>query len=156
MKKFIYPTWTRPDNEWVKIMLNDWRKSGKPYLSFPWIKFRVWTLPVSPFWMYMYYSKSLTTIPDLIGKMEFRLRIVDWSPVKYDDKGDDIYLARKDEEGKIWFKCKQYQEVRKTNHDLISLDDFVHASGKNLVSTIRNSIPQVECQTGIKVIRQYP
>jgi hypothetical protein len=154
MKEYIYTTWTRSDNEWVKDMLRSWKRSKKPYLCFPWIRFRVRTLPETPFWMYMYYSVGLTDVPDLKGRVEFRLHVDNWAETHF--SGDNIYLSRGDEDGKIWFNCDQYQEIRNINNELITLDDFTHLHNKNLISTMRNSIPPVACDANIKVIEQYP
>lgn len=154
MKEYIYTTWTQSENEWVKDMLSYWKKSKKAYLCFPWIKFRVRTLSEPPFWLYMYYSEGLTDIPFLKGKVEFRLHIRDWSDTKY--IGRDILLSRGNEDGKIWFLCDKYREITLEGNTLISLMDFRHIQYKNLISTMRNSIPPVICEARIRTIENYP
>jgi hypothetical protein len=154
MKEYIYTTWTRSHNQWVKDMLASWRRSKKPYLCFPWIKFRVHTLPETPFWLYMYYAEGLTDVPALKGKFEYRLHVNDWSGTRF--SGEDIHLFRGDEDGKVWFLCDRYQEIAKAAASLISLQDFSHVDNKNLTSTMRNSIPPVLCEVNIRVIEQYP
>ena len=155
LKETIYTTWARQDNHWVNNMLEGWRKSGKQYLCFPWIKFKVHTLPDTLFWLYFYNAKSRTDVPSLQGRVEFRVRVVSWRPnPKYG--GNDIYVIRGDEDGTAWFLCDHFDEVVKENGDLLSLSDFSHAYGKNLISTIRNSIPQVILKTKIRVVRHHP
>lgn len=155
MKETIYTTWAKQRNHWVEEMLGGWRSSGKSYLCFPWILFNVHTLPKKSFWMYLYYAQSRTNAPLLKGKIEFRVRVTSW---RSDSAftGDDIYSVRIDEVGKVWFLCNRYEEIVKENGELLSLTDFQHVNGKNLISTIRNSIPQVILQSNIKTIQYYP
>ena len=155
MKETIYTTWARRNNHWVNDMLEGWRRYRKPKLCFPWILFNVHTLPPTPFWMYFYYAQGRTDIPSLQGMIEFRVRMASWSPEsKY--AGDDIHLVRAGEDGKAWFLCDRFEEIVKENGQFLSLSDFRHAFGKNLVSTMRNSIPQVILQTNIRKVRFYP
>jgi hypothetical protein len=154
MDEFLYTTWTRRDNEWVREMLDTWKRSKKPYLAFPWILFNVKKLSRPPFWLYLYYAHKHTDIDELAGAIEYRLRIIDWKYMKF--YNNNIYLHRGDEDGKVWFLCDQFQEVRKTEDVFVRLKDFRHYHGKNLPSTMRNSIPQVVCDIGVKVISHFP
>lgn len=154
MNEFIYATWTKHANEWVKNMLNKWSETQKAYLCFPWIKFSVHTLPNQPFWMYFYYASKDTDIVNLTGSIEFRIHVAEWKKDKFIN--DQVYLHRGTEDGKAWFLCDQFQEIRRNDNYLITLNDFLHAHNKNLPSTMRNSIPPVVCKTEIKVIRKYP
>jgi len=128
MKEYIYTTWTRSNNEWVRDMLNSWRRSEKQYLCFPWIKFRVRTLPDTPFWLYMYYGVGLTDVLTLKGKIEFRCHVDAWSETRF--IGEDILPYRDDEDGKVWFLCDQYQEIINADTSLLSLKDFSHVHDK--------------------------
>jgi hypothetical protein len=151
----IYTTWARKDKHWVNEMLDGWRDTGEPYLCFPWIKFQVHTLPVPPFWMYLYYAVGLTDISSLQGRVEYKVRVVSWQPnIPYRD--GNIHIVRENEDGKVWFLCDRFEEVVKEGGELLSLSDFNHAYGKNLVSTIRNSIPQVVLDSSTKVLQHYP
>jgi hypothetical protein len=102
----------------------------------------------------MYDAEGLTDIPALKGKIEYRFHVNDWSGTRF--SGEDIHLFRGDEDGKVWFLCDRYQEIAKADASLISLRDFSHVDNKNLVSTMRNSIPPVLCGANIHVIEQYP
>ena len=133
-------------------MLEGWLKTGKPKLCFPWIKFRVHTLPASPFWMYFYYAQKLTDVPSLMGKVEFRVRVTAWQPA-LNYAGNDIHLVREHENGTAWFLCDRFEEIAKENGQLLSLSDFNHAQGKNLVSSMRKSIPQVILGTKVRIVR---
>ena len=155
MNETIYTTWARRDNHWVNDMLEGWRASGKSLLCFPWIKFQVHTLPAAPFWMYFYYAQGLTDMPSLQGRLEFRVRVVSWRPNTI-YREVDMHIVREKEDGKAWFLCDRFEEIVKETGGLLSLSDFSHAHGKNLVSTIRNSIPQVILHSKTKVRRYYP
>ena len=155
MNETIYTTWVKRDNHWVNDMLQGWRRSNKTELCFPWIFFNVYTLPTPPFWMYFYYAKGRSDVQSLKGKFEFRTRVVSWRPTpKY--QGDDIHIVRDNEEGKAWFLCDQFEEIVKDGGELLSLSDFNHAHGKNLISSIRNSIPDVVLNVKIRVVQHYP
>lgn len=155
MNDTIYTTWARQDNHWVKNMLDGWRASGKPYLCFPWIKFQVHTLPAPSFWMYFYYSQGRTDIPSLQGRIEYKVRVVSWRPNPL-FRAADVYLVRETENGKAWFLCDRFEEAIKEDGKYLSLSDFNHAHGKNLISTIRNSIPQVILDVKTKILQNYP
>lgn len=155
MNEVIYPTWALYDWHWVFEMISKWKGSEKPKLCFPWVKFKVHTLPPEPFWMYLYYAVSRTDIPELKGRIEYRVRVRSWRPeLKYDN--GDILLERGNEDGTAWFLCDRFEEIAKRNGDLLTLTDFHHAYGKNLVSTLRNSIPPVRLQPQVKVLSAYP
>ena len=155
MKETIYTTWARRDNHWVNDMLEKWQKSGDHYLCFPRILFEVHTLPDTPFWMYFYYAKARTDIPSLQGEIEFRVKVLSWRPDhKY--SGNDIRVFRGNEDGRVWFLCDRFEEIVKNDGSLLSLSDFRHAYGKNLISTMRNSIPQVILEAKTRAGRYYP
>jgi len=155
MNETIYTTWARKDNHWVNDMLTGWQKSNKQYLCFPWIQFKVHTLPEPPFWMYFYYAKGRTDIASLKGRIEYRVRVINWNP-ESKFAGNDVYLIRSDEDGTVWFLCDRYEEIRRLDGQSLYLADFNHAQGMNLISTMRNSIPQVTLQAQIKVLNYYP
>ena len=154
MAEYLYPTRTNSGDEWLKDMLDSWRGTGCRYLCFPWIKFRVHTIRDQSFWLYMYYSQNRSDIPDLMGVIEYRLSIMEWGTSKY--LGREIHVARGDEPGTIWFLADRYEKIRKAEGDLVGLDDFRHADGKRLGSSIRNSIPPVALQSEIFVTERYP
>jgi len=70
--------------------------------------------------------------------------------------GTDTFVFRADEYGEVWFLCDRFEEVVRDDGHLLSPSDFSHAQGKNLISTIRNSIPQVILDAKIEVVRYYP
>ncbi len=155
MKETIYTTWARSDHHWVKDMLAGWQNSRKSYLCFPWILFEVHTLPATPFWMYFYYAKGRTDILNLQGRLEYRVHVVSWQPKsKYID--DDIHVVRETEDGKVWFLCDRFEVIIREDGELLSLLDFKHVLGYNLISTIRSSIPQVELKAKIRLVRSFP
>lgn len=154
MAEYIYPTRTNSGDEWLKEMLDSWRGTGRRYLCFPWINFRVHTIRDKSFWLYMYYSRNQSDISDLMGVIEYRLSIIEWRTSKY--PGKEIHLERGDEPGTIWFLADRYERIRKVGGDLVGLNDFHHADDKRLGSTIRNSIPPVLFQSEIFVTERYP
>ena len=101
MDNYLYPTWTVPENEWVKDMLYAWQETEKQYLCFPWVKFKVHTLRHLPFWMYFYYSKTWSKNSSKAGMVEFRVHVADWSLNKF--FGENILLWRGKEDGTAWF-----------------------------------------------------
>lgn len=104
--------------------------------------------------MYLYYTEKETDIPNLQGKVEFRVGVIDWDLARFEQDG--IYKARYNEDGKVWFLCDRYEEVRNVNQHMLNLGDFTHTDGKNLISTLRNSIPQVVCHSNILISHCYP
>jgi hypothetical protein len=154
MKEYIYPTRANIGDEWARYMLEKWEESSLPLLCFPWILTSVHTLSREPFWMYLYYTLSASDIPALMGKIEYRVHVIAWQNTRY--HGDNIYKARYDEDGKVWFLCDHFEEIRKWSGEMLGLEDFTHANGKNIVSTLRNSIPPVICHEKIKVVSRYP
>jgi hypothetical protein len=102
----------------------------------------------------MYYSQNQSDLPDLVGVVEYRLSIVEWSTSKYICK--EIYIERDDEPGTLWFLVDKYELIRKVGGDFLGLNDFRHADYKRLGSTIRNSIPRVVLQSEIIITERYP
>jgi hypothetical protein len=154
MAEYIYPTRTNSGDEWLRDMLDSWKGTGRRYLCFPWITFRIHTIRDQSFWLYMYYSRNRSDIPDLIGVVEYRLSIVDWSKSKF--LGNEIHIERGDEPGTLWFLVDRFEVIRKVGGNLVGLNEFRHADGKRLGSAIRNSIPPVVLQSEIIVIDRYP
>lgn len=156
MADYMYPTRTNFGDEWLKEMLMSWKNKCLRYLCFPWIKFRVHTITDNSFWLYMYYSLTRSDIPDLMGVIEYRLKIIDWGESQYQvHDGHDVFLARKDEPGTAWFLVDQYEEIQKAGGGELYLSDFSHAKQKRLGSALRNSIPPVTCQAKIVVRERY-
>jgi len=154
MMEFIYPTRANIGDEWARNMLERWQDSGQSYLCFPWILTSVHALSQEPFWMYLYYTLSASDVPALLGKVEYRVHVIGWQNTKY--QGEDIYKARYEEDGKVWFLCDYFEEIRKWSGEMLGLEDVAHAHGKSLISTLRNSIPPVICHEKIKVVSRYP
>lgn len=155
MLEMVYNTWARRDNHWVRQMLEGWRDSGKPFLSFPWLSYQLHTLPTSPFWLYMFYAAARTDIPELQGKIEFRLQVVSWRRVVR-FMGEDVYRVREDEEATAWFMVDRFEELRREDGSLLSLQDFQHVHGRNILNVMRTSIPNVALLTPVRVIQRYP
>lgn len=155
MEEFIYPTRANKGDEWARDMFTSWIRSGLSYLSFPWLRWKPHTLVQEPFWMYLYYSVRESDITHLQGKIEFRVHVRDWQLIRF-PHSDTIYRARNDEDGKAWFLCDRFEEIQNSQGELLTLADFSHAQGKNLVSTLRNSIPPVICGAQVRTIRRYP
>jgi hypothetical protein len=151
----IYNTWARSDNQWVRKMLDDWRASGKPFLSFPWVNYQLLTLPTGVFWLYMFYSAVRTDIEALQGKIEFRLQVVAWHG---EDRflGQDVFRVREKEDATVWFMVDRFEELRREDGALLSLRDFQHAHGQHLVTMLRLGIPNVLLAAPVQIIQRYP
>jgi len=154
MAEYIYPTRANSGDEWLKVMLENWKESRLPLLCFPWVLFGVHTITDQSFWLYMYYSYAQTDIPSLQGILEYRLHITNWGLDKY--TGKDIYPARIEEDGTAWFLCDRFEKICRSDNQPLHLTDFVHKYHKALGSTMRNSIPPVICKTKIISIESYP
>jgi len=155
MLEMLYNSWALSDNHWARKMLEGWSESSRPFLCFPWINYQLFTLPTSVFWMYLFYSAARTNVTELQGKIEFRLQVVSW---RYSTKfiGDDIYRVRGDEDATAWFMVDRFEELRRNDGSLLSLQDFKHAHGQNIMQVMRHSIPQVELTALVTVIGKYP
>ena len=105
--------------------------------------------------MYLYYAEGRTDIPSLQGRIEFRVQVVSWRPnPKYSEM--NVYVFRGDEAGKVWFLCDRFEETVKIDGSLLSLSNFSHVHEKNMISTMRKSIPQVVLESKIRAERYYP
>ena len=156
MPDYLYPTQADGGREWVKDMLIGWRSSHLPYLCFPFMTFKVHTLRNTPFWMYMYYRQNSTDIASLIGKVKFRIHIIDWSYEKYNRA--DAYFTDFGGGETTWFLCDKAEEIA-----LLSISDFEHvdantgiADGKLLSSAIHSSISPVVFRSSIQTMELYP
>jgi hypothetical protein len=154
MLEMVYNTWARSDNHWVRQMLEGWRDSGRPFLSFPWVSYQLFTLPTSVFWLYLFYAPARTDAPGLQGKIEFRVQVVSWRGNKF--LGEDVYRVRGDEDATAWFMVDRYEELRREDGVLLNLDDFTHAHGKNIQAVMRSSIPNVVLGSAVQVVQKYP
>ena len=154
MSEYIYPTRSNYGDEWLSVMLDNWKSSKLPFLCFPWILFSVNTISDHSFWLYMYYSHNQSDIPRLKGVIEYRIHVSDWGLRRFER--DDTYSARFDEAGTAWFLCDRYEKICKMDESQLRLSDFTHKYNKRLGSTMRNSIPPVACKAKIKIIESYP
>jgi hypothetical protein len=154
MPEYIYPTRVNYEDEWLKVMLHNWKASKLPLLCFPWILFNVNTITDRSFWLYTYYSLSRSDIPALKGVIEYRIHVADWGLSKF--MSSDAYPARFDEAGTAWFLCDRFEKICKRDNSQLLLQDFVHKYNRRLASTMRNSIPPVVCKAELKVIESYP
>lgn len=139
MNSYLYLT--IQGHVWIDEMLSGWRNSRKRFFCFPWVRFNVKTLKPNEFWLYLYYSQRKTPLQSLAGKIKYRVHVVDWQRQE-PFTGPDVYCVREDEDGKVWFRCKGYEELEAAG-GLLSLHDLEHRDGKSLISTMRNSIPPV-------------
>jgi hypothetical protein len=155
MLEMVYNTWARSDNHWARQLLDGWRASGKPFMSFPWVSYQLHTLPTSVFWLYLFYSAARTDWVELQGKIEFRLQIVAWrghNPYS----GEDVYSARPGEQATAWFMIDRFEELRRADGSLLALQDFKHLYGQNILTVMRTSIPNVTLVSPVQVIQRYP
>jgi hypothetical protein len=155
MHEMFYNTWARSDHHWARKMLEGWRQSNLPFLSFPWINYQLFTLPTSVYWLYLFYSAARTDILELQSKIEFRLQIVSW---RHSTRftGPDVYQVNGEDDATVWFMVDRFEELRRTNGELLSLQDFQHAHGQNILTVMRQSIPQVVINTPVQIIQKYP
>jgi hypothetical protein len=154
MNAYIYPTRINLGDEWLEDMLIAWKGSGCNLLCFPWIGSQVHTIKDHRFWLYMYYSHAQSDISEMKGVIEYRLRIIDLQATKL--HGNNIFLARENEPGVLWFLSDRYEKIIKIKHERLYLEDFYHAENKRLGSTMRNSIPPVVCNAKLIVTEHYP
>jgi len=106
--------------------------------------------------MYMYYRQNSTDIASLIGKVKFRIHIIDWSYEKYNRA--DAYFTDFGGGETTWFLCDKAEEIA-----LLSISDFEHvdantgiADGKLLSSAIHSSISPVVFRSSIQTMELYP
>ncbi len=157
MKEYLYPT--RYEDGWIEKMVNGWKYSTRPFLSFYFHKFFPRTFPkkpFDPFWIYFYYSHERTEHAHLCGKILYRVKIVDYDKSGYFNQ-TDLYIIPFQGVAKIWFKCDQFEEIRNSNGRFLTSNDFKHQNpNKKLLSTIRSSIAPVNCSCPITVVSHYP
>lgn len=141
MKSYFYPTIP----VWFEKLLEEWKKSGKRTLVFPFLWFKPTTLPekqTAPFWMYLYYSESQTEPVELQRVVKFRVRVVAYNFYKI--QGEHIFTHVDSEpDAKVWFQCDLVEEVKDLNGGYLHECDFKHAEGVSLLQAIRNSIAPV-------------
>lgn len=155
MLEMIFNTWARSDNHWVRKMLGDWRESGKPFLSFPWISYHLHTLPTSVYWLYLFYAAARTDIHELKAKIEFRIQIVAWRGTS-GFEGGDVFCAMEAERAAAWLMVDRFEEIRREDGSLLTLADFQHVYQQNIQIAMRDSLPNVHCISPIQVIQRYP
>lgn len=142
MKSYFYPTVP----SWFDALLEDWKKSGKRTLVFPFLWFKPSTLPINqtaPFWMYLYFTESQTKEVDLQRVVKFRVRVVAHSFSKI--QGEHIFTDISSEsEAKVWFQCDLVEEIKDFNGGYLHERDFEHSEKDiALLQAIRNSIAPV-------------
>ncbi len=155
MLEMVYNTWARSDNHWVRKMLEGWSESRQPFLSFPWINYQLFTLPTSVFWLYLFYSAARTDIVELQSRIEFRVQVVSW---RHSTKfiGEDVYRASGEDDATAWFMVDRFEELRREDGGLLSLQDFKHVHGQNILTIMRQSVPQVTLNVPAQIIQKYP
>ena len=151
MHSYLYPTIPN----WFDKALESWKNSGKRYFSFPFLWFKPHTLPKdksSEFWLYMYYSESQTQEDNLKRVIQYRAKVVAHSNTII--QGSDIY-THQGEDPKVWFKCDAVEELRNISGKYLTEKDFDHLdAGKNLLSSIRNSIAPVKRKSPVITVQQ--
>ncbi len=162
MPEYIYPTQADDSHEWVLDMVDAWKATGKRYFCFPFMTFKVHTLPDSgDFWLYMYYRINKTDIKHLKGKIKLRIHVIDWANDPF--VRSEVDLHDFDGGETVWLLCDEAQEINEVSGRLLSLSDFEHIDhrtgspdGKKLSSTIRSSIAPVSCLVGINTVCCWP
>lgn len=156
MNAFFYPTQANNGDEWFSSMLDDWRKSGKSQLCFPFFRFKPHTLPASDaFWMFMYYRQNDTDALSLQRKVKYRIHVTQCSGTLF--PGADIHTHDFGGGETIWFLCDRAEEIRDKNGSYLSIDNFSHKDGKQLASAIRSSIaPIVFDEKNLLTVTVYP
>jgi hypothetical protein len=160
MSAYLYPT----ESGWFPELLEEWKKSGRSRLAFPFYNFRVHTLPNGAFWMYLYYSQKRTENPDLSGLVQFRVRVIKYTLVSKDQTqltkdqpfGSDDTYVRTDylDQARTWFLCDLVEEVRKLDGTMLTFQDFIHANDAELGSAIMNSVAPVRRLSPMVVIQK--
>jgi hypothetical protein len=155
MLEMIFNTWARSDNHWVRKILDDWRDSGKPFLSFPWVSYQLHTLPTGVFSLYLFYAAARTDIHELQAKIEFRIQIVAWRGTQ-GFAGADVFCAGNNGQVTAWLMVDRFEEIRREDGSLLTLADFQHVHNQNIQIAMRDHLPNVQCVSPIQVIQRYP
>ncbi len=154
MREYLFPVEYKAYNHWDTQMIQEWQASRKPYLSFAFNRFSLHSLPQEPFWLYLYYTKSRSEEAAFRGKLRYRFQVIQWAREQYGR--EDTYCFPSALDPRVWFLCDQFQEVRRASGESLAYEDFQHAEGKNLASSLRSSIVPVVCKAQIRVARCYP
>jgi hypothetical protein len=172
---FLYPTQASDKDQWLAEMLKSWDNSGLPYLCFPFAvlapsELRTRVAQDDPFWLYMYYRKSPSTVA-FKGQIRFRIHVIQWREINSIQPKDPCKLFGNQKKVHVHppfsgvketarFLCDKYEEIRKQNHKLLFLDDFQAPDGKTgrrFSGRIRGvGIPEVETQVQPISIYSYP
>jgi hypothetical protein len=172
---FLYPTQASDKDQWLREMFKNWEKSELPYLCFPFAALALTELrrrvdQNEPFWLYMYYRKSLSSVA-FKGQIRFRIHVIQWresnnprpkKPCKLFGNQKKIFVhppfSGKNETAR--FLCDRFEEIRKQDHKVLYIDDFPAPdgnTGRRLSGRIRGvGIPEVECQVKQISIYHYP
>ena len=141
MWEYFYPTITG----WIEDMRDKWiAAKNDSYFSFSFLNFHPDTLPKKgAFWMYFYYTLKAEQNSSFGGNVEFRVHILEHSKTQFQRNSVFIYPFQSSEPVKIWFLCDRIERIERQDDQVLTLGDFKHAKGKELGSTIRNSIAPV-------------
>ena len=185
MASYMYPTQAerRKGNvdEWVRGMLDEWEKSEKRYLCFPYARMRDkknfpnyivnHTNENESFWLYVYYRKPYSGKDYVMGgQVRFRIHVCGRRAKDYElstDKKErhntsNVHLLDNfpNMEVTIRFVCDEFEEICLVNGKPVRIENFRHPMDKSLPHLMRNQyvgIPPVEClvEERIKVIHSY-
>ena len=61
-----------------------------------------------------------------------------------------------EEDVTAWFMVDRFEELRREDGALLSLQDFKHVHGQNILTIMRQSIPQVTLSVPAQIIQKYP
>jgi hypothetical protein len=147
------------EDGWIPDLLKDWKDSRQPKLAFPFYNFTVGTLPENPntpFWMYLYHSKKRTEQPELSGTVPYRVRVVHHETNTTDSytrlQNSGAHVRSNDlEKARTWFVCDVVEEILNVKGNAITFDDFDHAEGKDLGTSIINSVAPVKRKPSILI-----
>ena len=153
---YFYPT----ELGWIQNMWNAWQATGRPHLSFPFLKYHPTTFPPNPFppfWMYLYYTKNCTAAIHLKGRVEFRVQVIAYQAYQFNLPNLYVYHHTGGPDEVIWFQVNRIEEIR-CGYRLLSANDFSHANrNKALLQSIRNSIAPCICHCNqLQILRHYP
>lgn len=155
MESYLFPIEYKENNHWDERMINNWKDSKLPYLSFTFNKFRPKTIPSEPFWLYLYYCKGSTDEKFFKSRIRFRFYVFNSSDSIVNEL--NIYSFPPGLNPKKWFLCSKLEEIRISGNDLLTLYDFRHfEEKKKLYCCLHNSIPHVICKKQIEIVNCYP
>jgi hypothetical protein len=155
MTAYLYPT----EDGWIPELLKDWKNSRQPKLAFPFYNFTVHTLPENPntpFWMYLYHSKRRTEQLDLSGTVPYRVRVIHHEINAADSlsklQNSGAHVRSNDlEDARTWFVCDVVEEILNADGSAMTFDDFDHAEGKGLGSSIISSVALVKRKASVLI-----